>query len=148
MSRKICFRHSFFARGDVSLLRTCYAREKRPLRAKSGRISLWLLYKYVYLHIETCTLQNTYKSMKLKYQFVFQPVGKTYMGVAVGDSAKQFSGMLQLNEVGYDIVSQMTEDISKDEIVDKMLDIYDADRDTVGKYVDEVVEYLKENEVL
>ncbi len=86
--------------------------------------------------------------MKLKYQFVFQPVGKTYMGVAVGDSAKQFSGMLQLNEVGYDIVSQMTEDISKDEIVDKMLDIYDADRDIVGKYVDEVVEYLKENEVL
>lgn len=86
--------------------------------------------------------------MKLKYQFVFQPVGKTYMGVAVGDSAKQFSGMLQLNEVGYDIVSQMTEDISRDEIVDKILDIYDADRDTVSKYVDEVVEYLTENEVL
>ena len=86
--------------------------------------------------------------MKLKYQFVFQPVGKTYMGVAVGDSAKQFSGMLQLNEVGYDIVSQMTEDISRDEIVDKMLNIYDSDRETVSKYVDEVVEYLTENEVL
>lgn len=86
--------------------------------------------------------------MKLKYQFVFQPVGKTYMGVAVGDSAKQFSGMLQLNEVGYDIVSQMTDDISRDEIVDKILDIYDSDRDTVSKYVDEVVEYLTENEVL
>ena len=48
--------------------------------------------------------------MKLKYQFVFQPVGKTYMGVAVGESAKEFSGMLQLNEVGYDIVSLMTEE--------------------------------------
>lgn len=86
--------------------------------------------------------------MKLKYQFVFQPVGKTYMGVAVGDSAKQFSGMLQLNEVGHDIVSLMTDEISRDEIVDKMLDIYDADRDTVCKYVDEVVEYLTENRVL
>ena len=82
--------------------------------------------------------------MKLKYQFVFQPVGKTYMGVAVGDSAKQFSGMLQLNEVGYDIVSQMTEDISRDEIVDKMLNIYDSDRETASNYVDEVVEYDRE----
>lgn len=86
--------------------------------------------------------------MKLKYQFVFQPVGKTYMGVAVGESAKLFSGMLQLNEVGYDIVSLMTEEVSRDEIVDKMLDIYEADRETVEKYVDEVVEYLTENDVL
>ena len=86
--------------------------------------------------------------MKLKYQFVFQPVGKTYMGVAVGESAKEFSGMLQLNEVGYDIVSLMTEETSREEIVDKMLDIYDADRETVCKYVDEVVEYLTENGVL
>ncbi len=86
--------------------------------------------------------------MKLKYQFVFQPVGKTYMGVAVGESAKLFSGMLQLNEVGYDIVSLMTEEVSRDEIVDKMLGIYEADRETVEKYVDEVVEYLTDNDVL
>ena len=86
--------------------------------------------------------------MKLKYQFVFQPVGKTFMGVAVGESAKKFSGMLQLNEVGHDIVALMTEEISRDEIVEKMLNIYDADRETVCKYVDEVVEYLTENGVL
>lgn len=86
--------------------------------------------------------------MKLKYKLVFQLVGNDYMGVAVGDSAKQFGDILQLNEVGYDIVSLMKEEISRDEIVEKLLDIYDDDRDTVGKYVDEVVEYLTENELL
>lgn len=86
--------------------------------------------------------------MKLKYQFVFHPLGKTYMGVPVGDSAKEFHGMLQLNEVGYEIVSQMMEDVSRDEIVDKLLTIYDTDRETALGYVDEVVEYLKEQEVL
>lgn len=86
--------------------------------------------------------------MKLKYQFVFQPVGDTYMGVAVGESATQFSGMLQLNDVGYDIVSMMTEDVTKEEVVDKLLDIYDADRDTVMQYVDEVMDYLKAEGVL
>lgn len=86
--------------------------------------------------------------MKLKYQFYFQPVGKTYMGVAVGDSAKEFHGMLQLNEVGYDIVSQMTDEVSREDVVDKMLSMYDADRETVTGYVDQVVAYLVEQGVL
>ena len=55
------------------------------------------------------------------------------MGVAVGESARQFHGMMQLNEVGYDIVSLMTEEISREEIVDKLLEIYDTDRDSALK---------------
>lgn len=86
--------------------------------------------------------------MRLKYEFVFQPVGDTYIGVAVGDDAKLFSGMLQLNEVGYDIVSLMTEDISRDEMIDSILSRYDADRDTVAQYVDEVTDYLAKEEVV
>lgn len=86
--------------------------------------------------------------MKLKYQFAFQPLGKTYMGVPVGESAKLFHGMLQLNEVGYNIVSMMTEDIDRDELADKLLTIYDTDRETAMTYIDQVVDYLKEEEVI
>lgn len=86
--------------------------------------------------------------MKLKYQFVFQPLGKTYMGVPVGESAKLFHGMLQLNEVGYDIVSLMTEEISREEMADKLLEIYDTDRETVLAYIDQSVEYLTGQGVL
>lgn len=86
--------------------------------------------------------------MKLKYQFVFQPLGKTYVGVPVGESAKVFHGMLQLNEVGYDIVSMMKEEISREEMADKLLQIYDTDRETALNYIDQVVDYLKEQEVL
>lgn len=86
--------------------------------------------------------------MKLKYQFVFQPLGNTYMGVPVGESAKLFHGMLQLNEVGYDIVSLMTEEISREEMADKLLEIYDTDRETVLTYIDQSVDYLTEQGVL
>lgn len=86
--------------------------------------------------------------MKLKYQFVFQQLGETYMGVAVGEDAKLFNGMLHLNEVGYDIVSLMTNDISKDEIIENILDSYDSDRDTATQYVDEVIDYLTKEDVL
>jgi hypothetical protein len=86
--------------------------------------------------------------MKLKYQFVFQPIGDIYMGVPVGDSAKQFHGMMQLNEVGYDIVSLMTEEICREDIVEKILEMYDVDRETAELYVNDVICYLEEQEVL
>lgn len=86
--------------------------------------------------------------MKLKYQFVFQPLGKTYAGVPVGESAKLFHGMLQLNEVGYDIVSMMTEEISREEMADKLLEIYETDRETALTYIDQVVDYLTEQGVI
>lgn len=86
--------------------------------------------------------------MKLKYQFVFQQLGEIYMGVAVGGDAKLLNGMLQLNEVGYDIVSLMTNDISKDEIIENILENYDTDRDTATQYVDEVIDYLTKEDVL
>ena len=86
--------------------------------------------------------------MHLKYQFVFQPVGKTYMGVAVGESATQFHGLLQLNEVGYDIVSQLKEETSRDGVIARMLQLYDIDRDTLVPYVDEVLSYLRSEGVL
>lgn len=89
-----------------------------------------------------------YKTMKLKYQFHFQPVGKIYMGVAVGESARNFHGMLQLNEMGYDIVSLMVKEISRDEIVERLLQVYEPNREKIEEYVDNVVKYLKAQEVL
>lgn len=86
--------------------------------------------------------------MKLKYHFIFQPLGKTYAGVPVEESAKLFHGMLQLNEVGYHIVSMMTEEINREEMADKLLEIYETDRETALGYIDHVVDYLKEQGVL
>ena len=86
--------------------------------------------------------------MHLLHTFLFQPVGKTYMGVPVGESASQFHGLLQLNEVGYDIVSQLKDDITRDELIERLLKVYDIDRDTLTPYVDQVISYLREQQVL
>lgn len=86
--------------------------------------------------------------MKLKYNFHFQPVGRTFVGVAVGEDARKFAGMIQLNEVGHDIVARMTSEVSRDKIVKSILEEYDSDEETVGKYVDEVIEYLNSEGVL
>lgn len=86
--------------------------------------------------------------MKLKYEFYFHPVGENHVGVAVSDNAKEFNGMLQLDEVSYDIVSHIKDDITRDQLIDQMLTIYDDDRSLVAQYVDKVLNYLTEQGVL
>lgn len=86
--------------------------------------------------------------MKLKHEFVFQKIGKSYVSVAVGKSANDFHGVIKLNEVGYDIVTLMKEETTEEQMVEKLLEMYDADRETITQYVRDVVEYLKEQEVI
>lgn len=86
--------------------------------------------------------------MKLKYQFVFQNVCGHYMGVAVGDDARAFSGVITLNETGYDICRLLTEDTSREAVIAQLSEIYDADHDTIGTYVDQVVDQLRSEGVL
>lgn len=81
--------------------------------------------------------------MKLKYQFVFKEVYGTYMGLTAGKDARAFSGVLNFNETGYDICRRMTEEISREELIDQLLEEYDSDRETIGRYVDEVVDTLQ-----
>jgi hypothetical protein len=42
----------------------------------------------------------------------------------------------------------MTEEISCEEIVEKLLEIYDTDRDSALTYVNDVIKYLEEQGVL
>lgn len=86
--------------------------------------------------------------MKIKYEFCYHEVGENYMGVPVGDDAQKFSGMLQLDDVSYDIVSHIKDNISREQLVDEMLDIYESDRETIAKNVDKVLDYLRDNGLL
>jgi len=86
--------------------------------------------------------------MKLKYNFHFQPVGTTFVGTAIGADARAFGGIIQLNEVGYDIVRRMQEEITREQLIEAILGEYDTDAETAGRYIDDVVAYLVKEEVL
>lgn len=45
--------------------------------------------------------------MRLLYSFRFQQIGDTYLAAAIGPNAHLFNGVLQLNEVGHFIVSEL-----------------------------------------
>lgn len=87
--------------------------------------------------------------MKIKSGFILRDVaGKTFV-VATGELSKKFKGMITLNETGKFIWNLLVNDITKEEIVNKMLEVYEGvDRATVEKDVDIFVDKLKGDNIL
>lgn len=82
--------------------------------------------------------------MQINQDFTIQKVGGSYMAVAVGETSKNFHGMIRLNETGAFLWKKMAEkDCSEEELVDMLLKEYDIDRETAAKDVHKMIESLK-----
>lgn len=81
--------------------------------------------------------------MILKKDFILHSTGEEYVIVAVGKAAEHFHGLIHLNSVGGKIVEFLKEDISEEELINKMLEIYDVDLDTLKKDINNIVSQLK-----
>lgn len=87
--------------------------------------------------------------MKIKSGFILRDVaGKTFV-VATGELSKSFKGMITLNETGKFIWKLLENDITMEEIVDKMLEVYEGvDRATIEVDVNAFVKKLKGDNIL
>ena len=98
--------------------------------------------------------------MRLLYSFRFQKIGDTWLASAVGQNAHLFNGVLQLNEVGHFIVSQLdqitqsasAEQCSEPQIIDRLTTAltreYEVDEPTARQAVQQVLNYLQAEGVL
>lgn len=82
--------------------------------------------------------------MKLKDGLVLHDVGGEHVMVATGKVAKKFNGMIRNNDTAHFIMQQMMTDTTEEEIVEKVLSTYEADREVVVKSVRSVVEQLRQ----
>ena len=105
--------------------------------------------------------------MRLRYSFRFQQIGDTWLGTAVGQNAHLFNGVLQLNEVGHFIVSELaklspaesgelesaeyaelTEKESVNLLAQRLMAEYEVDAVTAQNAIMDVVDYLSKEGVL
>lgn len=86
--------------------------------------------------------------MKLKYDFFFQQIGDQWAGVPVGIEAVDSNSMLHLNDVGHDIAEILSTDVDRDTLINRLLDMYDADREVITSGVDQALQYLDEQGLL
>lgn len=79
--------------------------------------------------------------MKLNDNFLTQTIDDTQVMVATGDS--DFNGIIRSNSTAAEIIDLLKEETTRDEVVDKMLAKYDAEREEIASDVDMVIATLR-----
>ena len=79
--------------------------------------------------------------MKLKSSFITHDIdGKQVM---IDIDRNGFSGMVRSNSTAAYIVDQLKNETSRDEILDKMSERYEAPRDVMGRDLDDILAQLR-----
>ncbi|MBP3689126.1 MAG: PqqD family protein [Bacteroidaceae bacterium] len=86
--------------------------------------------------------------MKLRYNFVFQPLHAVTLAITVGDDVDAFPGIIQLNETGAEIMQMFRQDQTVDTVVSRMMEQYEADEADIRQAVDDIVSMLREKDLL
>lgn len=86
--------------------------------------------------------------MKLKYTFAVQKVTDFWAAVPVGQDSMNYNGVISLNETARDMMELLREDITEEELVQKMKELYDVDEATLRQHVHEFIGKLQEAKVL
>ena len=86
--------------------------------------------------------------MKLKKNFILREVAGTFLVVAVGDAVKEFNKAINLNSTGAFLWKQLENEVSEQELIDKLLDEYEIDRETAQRDISGFLQRLREANLL
>lgn len=86
--------------------------------------------------------------MKIKNGFVVREIAGEHVVVALGEACRTFNGMIRLNETGRLIWDGLSDGKSKEEIVDLILNEYEAERAVVEADYDKFISTLKGADIL
>lgn len=81
--------------------------------------------------------------MKLKDGFITYNTGDENLLVATGEAGKSFNGIVRNNETAAFIAELLKNEITDDEIVNKILEEYDVDEKTARKDVKKLLDTFK-----
>ena len=86
--------------------------------------------------------------MKIKEGFILRKISDTYVVVAVGEAAKDFKGMVTLNETGGFLWEKLSEGATEEQLVDALLENYDVDKALASTDVKAFIAKLSDNNLL
>ena len=87
--------------------------------------------------------------MKIKQGFIIEKVAESYLAIAVGDLAADFKSLIKLNETSAFLWKKLEEeDLSLEELADRMVSAYGIDRSLAIKDAEKFVRVLESNGIL
>lgn len=86
--------------------------------------------------------------MKIKKGFVKRNIAGSEIVVPVGKTAAEFNGMITLNESGAFFWDCMAEETTVEDVVAKVLEVYEVTPEKAAEDVDKFISMLRENGLL
>ena len=86
--------------------------------------------------------------MKLKYDFAVREIVGEYVMVPLGKGALEFSGMISTSETGALLVEALKQDVTREDLLQRILDVYDVDLSTANGDLDEFLNQLRKLKIL
>lgn len=86
--------------------------------------------------------------MKLKYNFIVRNVAGQAVALAIGNEDNKFNGMIKLNSVGEFIFNLLENDITTDEIVNKITENYEVSAEEARSSIEAYLETLRANDLI
>ena len=86
--------------------------------------------------------------MKINFELVHREIAGDHVLVPVGKTSSMFKGLFPLTETGAFIWNLLPEAENEDYIVNKLLEEYDADRETVQNDVTQFLTKLREFRII
>lgn len=86
--------------------------------------------------------------MKNKYKYEYINMGNEIVAVPVGENASQLSGILKLNQEGFDILEILGDDVTEEHIVKILEKKYQDNSISISNYVHNFIEKLRRNELI
>lgn len=86
--------------------------------------------------------------MKLKYDFEVREIMGEYVIVPLGEGALQFAGMISTSETGALLVETLKNDVTRQELLDRVLSEYEIDEASAAADLDMFLKQLREFNLL
>lgn len=86
--------------------------------------------------------------MRIKKELLTHKSNDEVMLIPVGKLSQKFQGIVRGNETAGFIMEQLKEDLTEEELIERVLESYDVDRNRVMNDVKHIIELLEQEELL
>ena len=86
--------------------------------------------------------------MKLKYEFAVREIMGEYVMVPLGEGALKFAGMISTSETGALLVDALKNDVTRQDLLERMLEVYDVEEADAAADLDEFLDRLRKLDLL
>lgn len=86
--------------------------------------------------------------MDIKHKFLVRKIAGDNVLVPVGKTVSSFNGLIMMNDMGLYIWDNLKYVDTEEDMLNKILDEYDIDKDTAKADMEEFLEILKKSDII